>query len=209
MVAEVAPEGAQAPARVVPGAIDQLYAEQLLAPGASPQSTRGEAPARTDDAGPSERAASGGPTRAALGTSAAARGRAASQPAELAHRGVSPAGAAVGWTATVIGGGVLAAGTVMGVLSQRDNHAYRDADIQTTEDVERAAARLDRARDRARSANVLLIGGAAASAVGVATLLWTYFRPRPAADTRSVALELTPVRAGAGLSLRGRWGGGL
>jgi hypothetical protein len=113
----------------------------------------------------------------------------------------------VGWSSAALGGGLLAAGAVIGVLSQRDHRAYKDAKIAVPDDVDRATDALDRAQKRAGVANGLLISGAAASAVGAVALLYSYLHPRP--DARQVRLGVSPSRSGVALSLSGAWQGGL
>ena len=112
-----------------------------------------------------------------------------------------------GWSSAAIGGGLLVAGATMGVLSQRDHSVYKNADIETPADVDRATDSLERAQKRARVANGLLISGAAASAAGAVALLFSYLRPRP--DARQVRLGISPSRSGVALSLAGAWRGGL
>jgi hypothetical protein len=106
-----------------------------------------------------------------------------------------------------LGTGLLAGGVALGALSRRDHRAYKQSDIGTYEDVDYADELLERARDRARLANVLLISGAAVSAAGVVTLLWSYLQPR--SEQRKMALQLAPERSGMSLSLNGAWQGGL
>jgi hypothetical protein len=113
----------------------------------------------------------------------------------------------IGWSTLAAGSGLLAAGITIGALSQRDHRAYGDAQINTPADVDRASEELDRAQKRARIANGLLIGGAAAGAAGAVALLWSYLRPRP--DERSLRVRVAPSRAGVALSLGGAWRGGL
>jgi len=114
---------------------------------------------------------------------------------------------AVGWTTLGVSTGLLAVGVALGVLSQQDHRAYVDADTSTPAAVDRATDDLDRAQKRARIANGLMIGGAAAGAAGAVAVLWSYWRPRQ--DERSLRVRLAPSRAGAALSLGGAWRGGL
>jgi hypothetical protein len=113
----------------------------------------------------------------------------------------------LGWSSAALGSTLLVAGAVVGVLSQRDHDAYRDARFEVRADVDRGNDTLERAQKRARIANGMLISGAAASAAGAATLLWSYLKPRP--DARQVRVGVTPSRSGVALSLAGAWRGGL
>ncbi|HEY6880290.1 MAG TPA: hypothetical protein VI299_19840 [Polyangiales bacterium] len=122
-------------------------------------------------------------------------------------RSLSPA-KVVGWSSTALGGGMLAAGITMGVLSNRDHDKYERTDIRSAADVDRARELLDRSQQRARIANGLLIGGAGAGAAGALALLWQYVRPKPDAD-RPVRMGVAPYRGGFKVSLNGAWRGGL
>lgn len=122
-------------------------------------------------------------------------------------RSLSPANV-VGWSSSAVGGGLLAAGITMGVLSHRDHDKYDRTQVRTTEDVDRAHELLDRSQQRAHVANGLLIGGAGAGAAGAMALLWKYIRPKPSAD-RPVRMGIEPSRGGAKLSLHGAFRGAL
>ena len=127
----------------------------------------------------------------------------------LAEPGQSHRSAAelVGWSTAGAGLGLVVAGSVVGALSRSDHRAYGRTEIHSPADVDRAEQLLERAQQRARVANGLLIGSAAASVAGAATLLWTYLHPRP--DERRVALGISPTRSGVSVSLAGAWRGGL
>lgn len=113
----------------------------------------------------------------------------------------------LGWSTAGAGLGLVAAGSVVGALSRSDHRAYGRTEIHSPADVDRAEQLLGRAQQRAGIANGLLIGGAAASVAGAATLLWTYLHPRP--EERRVALRISPARSGLSVSLAGAWRGGL
>jgi hypothetical protein len=122
-------------------------------------------------------------------------------------RSLSPANV-VGWSSTAVGGGLLAAGITMGVLSHRDHQKYERADLHTPADVDQAREALDRSQQRARVANGLLIGGAGAGAAGALALLWKYMRPKPDAE-QPVRMGVAPSRGGFKVSVNGAWRGGL
>jgi hypothetical protein len=122
-------------------------------------------------------------------------------------RSLSPANV-VGWSATAVGGGLLAAGITMGVLSRRDHDKYERTEIRTPADADRAYELLDRSQQRARVANGLLIGGAGAGAAGALALLWKYVRPKPDAE-QPVRVGVAPYRGGFKVSLNGAWRGAL
>jgi hypothetical protein len=124
-----------------------------------------------------------------------------------APRSLSPANV-VGWSSAAVGGGLLAAGITMGVLSRRDHDSYERAEIRSPADVDRARDMLDRSQQRARVANGLLLGGAGAGAAGALALLWKYIRPKPDAE-QPVRIGVTPSRGGVKLSLNAAWRGGL
>jgi hypothetical protein len=122
-------------------------------------------------------------------------------------RSLSPANV-VGWSSTAVGGGLLAAGITMGVLSQRDQEKYQRTDVRTSADADRAYELLDRSQQRARVANGLLIGGAGAGAAGALALLWKYVRPKPSAE-QPVRMGVAPYRGGFKVSVAGAWRGAL
>ncbi|MET0284133.1 MAG: hypothetical protein ABW352_06675, partial [Polyangiales bacterium] len=122
-------------------------------------------------------------------------------------RSLSPANV-VGWSSTAVGGGLLAAGITMGVLSKRDHDKYERTDIRTRADADQAHDLLEKSQQRARVANGLLIGGAGAGAAGALALLWKYIRPKPDAE-QPVRVGAAPYRGGFKVSLTGAWKGGL
>jgi hypothetical protein len=122
-------------------------------------------------------------------------------------RSLSPANV-VGWSTTAVGGGLLAAGVTMGVLSRRDHDKYERTDVNTPADADRAHELLDRSQQRARVANGLLIGGAGAGAAGALALLWKYVRPKPTAE-QPVRMGVAPYKGGFKVSVNGAWRGAL
>ncbi|HEX5657431.1 MAG TPA: hypothetical protein VFX59_09550 [Polyangiales bacterium] len=123
------------------------------------------------------------------------------------ERSLSPANV-VGWSSTAVGGGLLAAGITMGVLSRRDHDKYERTEVRTPADADRAYELLDRSQQRARVANGLLIGGAGAGAAGALALLWKYIRPKPDAE-QPVRMGVAPYRGGFKVSVTGAWRGRL
>ncbi|MET0283091.1 MAG: hypothetical protein ABW352_01420, partial [Polyangiales bacterium] len=66
----------------------------------------------------------------------------------------------LGWTLTAVGGGLLGAGLIAGMLSRRDERRYARVSLDDEQAVDDAHRLLSSARDHARLANGLLLGGA-------------------------------------------------
>jgi hypothetical protein len=134
---------------------------------------------------------------------AATRFEPASAPAEAVPMRSSRAARSVGWTATAVASGLLLAGIAIGAESHQDTRFYQRVEVHDASDVDRAADLLGRARQHARTANGLFIGGAIAGVAGLATLLWASLRRR--SERRALEVGVAPVRAGFSLSLGGAW----
>lgn len=183
-VAEVAENRRQTPAQVVPLLIDRLYPES----GASESSASA---ARVVLPAPKLERERVRPERE-RGPDAASAGRSSAK--------------IVGWTSAAAGGALLAAGMVVGALSLRDQRTHDDLSVGSELEADRARALFSRANRRTDIANGLIIGGAGAGAVGIAALLWNYFRPKR--DER-LSVRVLPARSGVALSLRASFRGGI
>lgn len=112
----------------------------------------------------------------------------------------------VGWSSLATGGALVAAGAVMNALSRRDARTHNALSISEDYEALDAVALFSRARRRNDIANALIIGGASAGTVGVAALLWDYFRPP---RDKRVSVRVLPARSGVALSLRASFRGGF
>lgn len=184
-VAEISTHPQSAPTRVVPLLLERLYPTQQPAVTATPTAQ---------------------PTPSAQ-TTPASEPRGTPAPIDTAPRdGVSPA-AIIGWSMVGVGLTLSASSIALFSLSRRDQRAYADTEIRTTDDVDRALALDERAEKRSRYARGLAIGGVSAAALGVATLVWHRLRSRRV-ESVPVAVTLLPSRGGLALALSGAWRGG-
>jgi hypothetical protein len=193
----VTEEGPTAPEQAVPALMAQLYPKVgqvapavTSTPTPKPAEPSGsEAPAQAADESASEASAASASSEYSDGPSRSNRILRAS-----------------GWALAVVGCSLVAAGATLGGIARSDHDDYASASIRSEADVDRARDLLDRAQERSRRANALLISGGIVTAAGVSALLVGLFRTSPDQEQR-VTWSLSPQHRGAAVTLAGTWDG--